>query len=317
MRNARFGMWNGPRAVARFYPRFSTHRLRFPHLAFVAVLAVSGLMPVAVAVADEQKAESSGDAPDREAQLAAMRKIAGGVKMTVGDEEPREVEMIPEPLFRFNDSARDFSDGSIWGFGSKGRPQAILSLSLHPYNADRLGWLYEINSLTSLPIEARFAGPQTWSTQKPGLEFKDLPGAPAGAAKEAGRNRQFRELSARFAGYESFRKSPNAKLERYELRLIPRPIYRYSDPEQGLIDGALFLLSYGTNPEVVLVIELVRQGEDGSTWKYALTRTSYAELHIELDGKPIWTPPHLDSTAPGDPYWLFFLPVKNADLEPE
>jgi hypothetical protein len=285
-------------------------------LAFILLSALATCLALAAAPPDDEP-DASVSAPNRELQLAAMRKIAGGLKITVGDEDPREVEMIGEPLFRFNDSARDFSDGSIWGYGGKGRPLAILSLSLHPHNGDRLGWLYEINSLTSLPVEGRFAGPQTWSTRKPGLEFQELPNGPAGAARESGRNRQFRELSARFSGYESFRKSPTAKLERYELRLIPRPIHRYADPDTGLIDGALFLLSYGTNPEVVLAIELVRETDERTVWKYALTRTSYAELHVELDGKPIWTPPHLDGTRSSDPYWLFFLPVKNEELDPQ
>src|SRR5260370_30185273 len=103
-------------------------------------------MPVGLLAGEEDRPESDGDKPDRQAQLAAMRRVATGLEVATRGDSPREVEMIREPLFRFNYPARDFSDGSIWGFGSKGRPVALLSLSLHPLNGG-LGWLYEINSL--------------------------------------------------------------------------------------------------------------------------------------------------------------------------
>ncbi len=263
---------------------------------------------VGLTTAQEPDPDKTEDQPNREAQLTGMRRIAEGVKVTVTDDEPHEAERIAEPLFRYNDPARDFSDGSIWGYGKKGRPAAILSVSLHP-NEGTLGWLYEFNSLSSRPVQAKIPGMPNWSTRADGLEFKSLPDAPAPAAKEAGRNRQFRELSSKFVGFESFRKPSDAKAQRYELRLIPRPIYRYSDPDAGLVDGAFFLMTYGTNPEIVLAIEVVRDAEK-PVWKYALTRISYAEVHVDFDGREVWTQPHLEGTNPIQPYWLFFRPVR-------
>src|SRR4029453_5308953 len=98
------------------------------------------------------------------------------------------------------------------------------SLSLHPHGAGQLGWLYEINSLSAAPLEAKLPAYPSWMSQKPGLEFRPLPTAPRAARRAPGRTRQFRELSQKFAGYESFRKDPQGKLERFELRLVPRPI---------------------------------------------------------------------------------------------
>lgn len=300
------------RQFAVFNFHFSIFNSSLRATALVTLLA--GLLSATLIAGQGEKDEKTDDKPERQVQLAAMRKIATGLAVSIGDDAPREVEMIREPLFRFNDPARNFSDGSIWGFGAKGRPAVLLSLSLHPLN-EGLGWLYEINSLTGPPVEAKIPGMPTWSTRKSGLEFKDLPGAPKPADKEAGRNRQFREISARFAGFESFRKDPAGPLERYELRLVPRPIYRYADPENGLVDGAIFLMTYGTNPEIVLVIELVQEGENKPVWKYAFTRISFAELHVDLDGKEIWTQPHLQGTGASDPYWLFFKPIPPGELD--
>src|SRR5438309_1751267 len=103
------------------------NRLFLATLIALAWQALAGSAP-----AQDKSPAKTGDEPNREAQIAGMRRIAEGLKVAVIDEGPEETEMIADPLFRFNDPARDFSDGSIWGFGKKGRPAALLSLSLHP-----------------------------------------------------------------------------------------------------------------------------------------------------------------------------------------
>ena len=62
----------------------------------------------------------------------------------------------------------------------------------------------------------------------------------------------------------------------YELRLLAQPVLRCSDPKSGLIDGTLFLLVYGTNPEVVLLIEASKEGASEPTWSYVLARMGRA-----------------------------------------
>jgi hypothetical protein len=240
--------------------------------------------------------------------MAEMRRLAAGMQVTIGADDRVEAELIPEALFRCQDPARELSpDGAVWGYGKKGRPAVLLSLTLKPARPDRGGgWMMEVNSLASGPVQAKVLPGLNWATRKPGLEFKDFPTAPPAAEKETGRTRQFRELSARFTGFESLlAKGPDAPAERFELRLIPRPIHRYSDPERGQIDGAIFLMTYSTNPEIILVIELAREG-DKNVWKYAFNRIAFAELHVDLDGKEVWHQPHLQGTSIADPYTMFY-----------
>jgi hypothetical protein len=263
----------------------------------------------AEAVKEGDEAPANPPESDKsKARMAEMRKLAAGLQVMVGDANPVEAELIPEALFRCQDPARELSpDGAVWGYGKKGRPAALLSLTLKPARPDRRGgWMMELDSLASGPVQAAVLPGLTWATRKPGIEFKEFPGAPPAAEKEAGRGRQFRELSARFTGYESLlAKGPDAPAERYELRLIPRPIHRYSDPDRGQIDGAIFLMTYSTNPEVILVIELVKEGQK-NVWKYAFNRIAYAELHVDLDGKEVWRQPHLQGTSINDVYGMFY-----------
>lgn len=263
---------------------------------------------------DEKQREAAGDAPDRKAQMAAMQRIASAINVTAGGESPRELDLISNALFRFHDPARNQSDGSIWGFGKTGRPAALLTLTLHPRSDGTLGWLFELNSLSSGPVTAKLQQPSAlWSTRKAGLELKAIPDGPQPAEKESGRTRQLRDLSSRFVGFEFLKKDLTGPFERFQLRLIPRPVYRYSDPEHGLVDGAIFLMTHTTNPEIVMVIEAVRD-RDKSVWKYGFTRCAYAEVHVELDGKDVWTQPHVNGTGSSDPYWLFFQPIPGGQL---
>jgi hypothetical protein len=175
------------------------------------------------------------------------------------------------------------------------------------------GWLHEFNSLSNSLVEAKASGGRDWSSRKPGLEFHKVLAAKAVAEKESERTRQLRELSARFAGFEHLREDGDGS-GRIELRLVPRPVYRYSDPEQGLVDGAIFFMVHSTNPEAALILEAVREGDKDPGWQYALTRLTIAELHVELDGDEVWTLPQLNSTAPTDPYWVFFQPINASQL---
>ena len=97
---------------------------------------------------------------------------------------------------------------------------------------------------------------------------------------------------------------------RVVLRLLTQPIHRYANPEQGILDGGLFVFAHGGNPEVVLVIE-ARETEEKETWMYAFSRVAYAELRIKLDDTEIWKVPQLkgNDVGPNDPYWLSWLAI--------
>lgn len=287
------------------------------------ILGGAVVLRSAIAVADDPPDESPIPAKDDSAKskalMATMKRLAGRLTVREFGDEPTTAELIPEALFRSHDPAREILDGTIWGYGKKGRPVAILSLAFYADTPNRPGqWVYEFDSLATTRVDAKVPRGVTWSSRRPGLEFKAFPDAPAPHAKEAGRTRQFRDLSSRFTAYELLSSAPKEPAERFELRLLPRPIYRYSDPERGQIDGAIFLLTSTTNPEIVMVIELAREGEK-SMWKYAFNRIAWAELHVELDGREVWTqPPFYLSSPPSyqDPYWLFSTPLAPGDLEP-
>ena len=72
-----------------------------------------------------------------------------------------------------------------------------------------------------------------------------------------------KELVRQIKAFEFFAPGDSPTPRRYELRVLPQPVHRYANPDSGLIDGAMFLISYGLNPELVLLVEANRK-EEGS-----------------------------------------------------
>ena len=194
---------------------------------------------------------------------------------------------IADPIFVYDDPAHElYSLGAaIWAWrGSRTSPGTD-----DPHNhegrttASSLAQC-EMTSLFSCfpPLPATITGEWAWEPDKPGLSPLPLPKAPLPSADEPKRLRQLKEQARRFKAFEYFSPRKEAPIERYELRLLPQPILRYNEPESGLIDGALFFMAYGRNPEIVIAIEANREGTSTS-WNYAFARIARAKLHVTLD----------------------------------
>ena len=75
---------------------------------------------------------------------------------------------------------------------------------------------------------------------------------------------------------------------RHELRLLTTPVHRYEDRDQQLIDGALFIIAQGTNPEATLFLEAVTPvDETNPIWQFGIGRTSNAEIVVSYQDKVI------------------------------
>src|SRR5262249_51518819 len=140
-------------------------------------------------------------------------------------------------------------------------------------------------------------GTLRWAPAK-GVEFREIPDAPAPATGEAERLRQMRDLAKRFSAREFYDITSQA----YTLRLVPHPIDRYADAASGVVDGAIFAFANGTNPEVLLLIEARRRGDGAPSWSYAAAPLSRAQSTLRLGKQDVWSYPVKEVTLPGDPY---------------
>jgi hypothetical protein len=144
---------------------------------------------------------------------------------------------------------------------------------------------HEFHALDSEKLlVSRLGALNEWKPQA-GLERKELPDAGTPAATAGARLVQMRRLAQGFTGYEN-----DADGTRWNLRLLPAPLYRYPPARTGVIDGALFTLvsTAGTDPEVLLLLEAREEGGQ-LRWEYACGRFSDRNLHVLRDDKEVWS----------------------------
>lgn len=222
----------------------------------------------------------------------------------LNDGKKVESEVSGEPLVHYKDEPRDILDATLWAYGTPGRPVALQKIEVYRAEAK---WFYCMTSLSESLIEAEWRDGQKWSSNQPGIDFRQLPKGPKPAETEVRRLFQMKQIARRFDA-ELFNQGTEQDVL---MRPLPRPIHRYADPKQGIEDGAIFgYATYGTNPDLLLSIELHREGALGSTWKYGLARMTLYKVTAKLDDKQVWQVPFVPWQGPDRPSkfdsWLFF-----------
>jgi hypothetical protein len=216
-------------------------------------------------------------------------------------ERDDEVKLYDRPLLTYGDSARANKNGTLWAFGQSGRPLALLELyqGVQP----RASWIHAVTLTSGKLVTMKTPTATAWVPKKSQIEPTPLEGVAPPAAREPARLRQMKDLARRFTAHEFW----DPDNSRFELRLLVAPVLRYSDGDAQIQDGAVFVLAHGTNPEVILLIEALGKSVEESRWHYSLARLGSAEMHVELDGKEIWTVGRTPGVVgqPVDPYWLF------------
>jgi hypothetical protein len=270
----------------------------------------------------ESTAPAAKNVDDRAERLREMRDIASSFQAVTIDRGNRvPAAMAADPLYRWNDPTREFSDGTLWFWNSSGRPIGVVAIELYPQNkAFGTVWALEFTSLATRPIEVeggkhfdrtytdlyppRADGRLRWAPPNGETEFREIAGSAVPAATDAERLRQMREIIKRFSARELFNS------QEYSLRLIPHPIDRYADSAWGLIDGAIFLYANGTNPELLLMLEARSGPERPATWTYAGAPLARAVVTLRLDRQDVWSHKSEEVPTPQDTYFLARKPRK-------
>ncbi len=205
-----------------------------------------------------------------------MRRVVGELDLS-SEEAGFPARFEPRPIFRYSDPARGTVAGSVWRLGAVGRPKALLALELNRLTKGRPNLLFEYGSLTTTPFRM-VSSEILWTPSTTLYEFQVLNNMPRPEKSAPRRLIQMRAAANRFSGSEV------QSGERFELRLIPQPVDRYVPSRSENADGAIFLFAFGTNPEIVLILE-----SDETTWRYAVGRMTGAEkIEMSLDGQPVW-----------------------------
>ncbi|OWK43029.1 hypothetical protein [Fimbriiglobus ruber] len=270
--------------------------------AVAAVTFTSGVLsaapPEPPPVGDKaRKEEPISDAAKE--YLQAATKFVEGIEVEVlTDGKWARVKRIEQPLLLYGDLTREDDRGSVWGWGEQGRPVTLLEL--YQKVNDRRTWKVGICNTSGGKLRASRAGAPWWQENNSGVELRPIPNAPTVAAEAAQQQQQVKLLARKFTGHEFW----NPNNTRYELRRLERPLHTYRDEARGLLAGGLFTLANGTNPELMLFVEARAKEGSKPVWQFAVGRLADAPLHLEYDGKEVFTAPMADLfLEPEKSYW--------------
>lgn len=254
--------------------------------AAVAVLLMSGLSLLAQDKPAAPATESDEAKHSREQLQLSLEQVAP-LRLQHA-ETGAEIERVAHPVLRFTAPLWGNHHGTVWVWGKRGRPAAVLEMC---QQKDDGVWVLAFHATTDTPIKLPMPTGQTWMPKSNNLKFQPLPNAPPPAETPTGRLRQMKALAQKFSAHQlwTWREGDGS---RHELRLLTTPVHRYEDRDQQLIDGALFLIAQGTNPEATLFLEAVQPANEAKPiWQFGIGRTSFAEHFVNYEDQEVYHDP--------------------------
>ncbi len=250
-----------------------------------AFLLIGSLVVAVPAIGFAQKqADPPANKENIEAALKLTLAATAEYEIIVGSEEKEKpLELQREPVLKWSNPDRGEVHGNVFLWTRDSRPLVVASL--FKWFTPFTHMSHEFQSFAEAPITAKFHGKEVWKTSESGVRFVDVPKAPAPAATEAQRLLQMKQLAKDFSGSKKEREDTNP----VELRLLPQPIYRYAAPKQDILNGGLFTLVHGTDPEIFVLIEARGKDAESARWQYAATRMTGAEVQLRHHDKQVWS----------------------------
>jgi hypothetical protein len=236
-------------------------------------------------VAEEPSADALAHARWQKTYVDIARSIA----MRRGEQR---LILLDQPLRFYTNPVRTTDQhGSIFLWTDKGRPAAIGSIwsAVNRQNPDVRFVTHEWLSLSIDPLITATRGEKRlWTSGEPGLSWMPLTDAPSPAMSRSQRLAQMRAIVRRY--------SASIQIEgESDLRLMPQPLYRYSEQTEGALDGAIFDFAMTTDPELLVLLE-VSEAEDKPAWQIAFARFGNKGMTVKEGERPVWS---CDAGAPG------------------
>src|SRR5262249_19571057 len=176
-------LFDAPSAAEVIHARYQrrgdamTHQLTRTSF-LIPTVAVTILVTSAMpAPARPEPPAAKKDEPPKEAGHDDGERIVKRLDVEVRtDDGWAKVERIAKPLLLYSDPTRDNDRGSVWGWGDKGRPVALIELFQNP--DDRSRWTFALCNTSGRKLRATMDGRPWWQENSSASELKDFPATP-------------------------------------------------------------------------------------------------------------------------------------------
>lgn len=216
-------------------------------------------------------------------------------EMWIGPDQKQKAEIVVEPVFRWQNLSRaNGQTGAMFVWIDGGRPVVIGGVFSNPAGNNQRDIMHEFHALGPDRLFPNFKDSASKWQPGAGVALLPLPDSPKVEDSFGKRTLQLRTISRDFTA-----NSTDNEKQRWELRLLPKPLYRYGKPQGDVIDGALlaFVSDAGTDPEIILILE-ARKELNNAFWYYRTVRLSISDLYVDHLGKRVWTSLRDDPNGP-------------------
>lgn len=192
------------------------------------------------------------------------------------------LQLHKQPVMTWTNTNKFMGAVFVWTYG--GRPEVIGCIGSRQSRPDESVVFHEFHSLSTEALEAvQFGrGNQRWTPSRAGVELTVVEGVKPPNDSDRLRLTQMRNIAREFNGWMKDNQDVT------QLRLLPQPLFRYSAPERGVVDGAIFAFVWkGTDPEILLILE-DRKGETGTAWYSSMARFNYREMWVTHNEREVW-----------------------------
>lgn len=272
------------------------------------VWGVVGFMLVAsICIGRGEPPEEQKTTPERAAFIDQLTKE---FKVETGGEPSTALMRSEKSILQWSWLRNGFTDGQTYVWSSGGRPQAIGGAFL--VTAEKAAY-YEFVSVSPQPLICKLKDEVVWTPPAINLDWRAISAAPQPAGTPQGRLTQMRSLARQISGVARMGPPRYPEGSRWELRLLTTPVYRYADGAEGVVDGAIFVMVMGTDPQMLMLLEAqTRKGK--TAWMTAFARLSGFELAALQGETELWNSSNIENGHDKTSVWHLSKPIDAMNL---
>jgi len=254
--------------------------------------------PVAQPAAASPKGSGGMSGYTPEKLQSFFRKEVASYEMKVVKTD-RKLTLRENPILNWHNPERLLEQGLLFVWMDGNRPAVLGSVFTYQYN-NRPNLKHEVTSVAGTALNVTLGGEEVWRPEAAELVGTVVAENVKPAATTTGRLTQMRAIARDLTG-----KHLSPDLPPSELRLLPTPLIQYQDEEHGIVDGGLFALAVGTDPEIIVMIEARKVG-DTSKWHVVGFRSHFDALEMSYKGTRVWNAPSVPGLAFSKPLQMPF-----------
>lgn len=270
--------------------------MNMQRFAWAALLAVTY---AAVSLAQDATDSETGVPKDAAAEkrITFLRDKMARYRVTAADESQAVYPLEDKLALRWSNPVSGVVDGGIFVWSDGRRPMVIGKCFL---NEAKEAWGEAIQSVAPMSLTMSLEGREIWKPAGPGVTFHPVAGPTKPANTATGRLRQMRELAR---GVEVVGIWGEKEASEWVLRMLTTPVYRYRSEPDRILDGAVFGFTQGgTNPEALILVELIEKDE-GPQWQVAAARLSQYAVVCKIGETVIADLPRNETPKIDEPFY--------------